>query len=107
MNGEVDAIAVYANDSKASKGAWTNYHEKDLKVRPLWVSESLPTDPFTVRQDFYDANPAFSHTVMMSLLDIPDTHNNVLKDLLGIQKMAIANSAQYEPIRKLITNLAL
>jgi phosphonate transport system substrate-binding protein len=107
LNGEVDAIAVYSNDSKGTKGAWTQYHEKDLKVRPLWISESLPTDPFTVRQDFYDTYPGFSHNVMMTLLDIPDTNKNVLKDLLGIQKMSIANSAQYEPIRKLITNLAL
>jgi phosphonate transport system substrate-binding protein len=104
---EVDAIAVFANDAKGKKGAWETYYpEKKLKMKTLWVSEALPTDPFTVRQDFFDKNTDFSYDVMMSFLELPGLSKtrNILKDTIGVTKMVTANSSQYDPIRKLIGN---
>ncbi len=106
--GEVDAIAVFCNDAKGKKGAWETYFpEKKMKMKTLWVSEALPTDPFTVRKDFFEANTDFTYDVMMTFLELPGSmkDHNILKETIGVTKMVTANSSQYDPIRKLIKNI--
>jgi phosphonate transport system substrate-binding protein len=106
--GEVDAIAVFCNDSSGKKGAWETYFpDRKIKVKNLWVSVSLPTDPFTVRKDFFEANTDFSYDVMMTFLELPGLYKdrNILKDTIGVTKMVTANSSQYDSIRKLIQNV--
>ncbi|MCB0348313.1 MAG: phosphate/phosphite/phosphonate ABC transporter substrate-binding protein, partial [Bdellovibrionales bacterium] len=106
--GEVDAIAVFCNDAKGKKGAWETYFpEKKLKMKTLWVSEALPTDPFTVRKDFFESNTDFTYDVMMTFLELPSTvkDHNILKETIGVTKMVTANSSQYDTIRKLIKDI--
>tara|TARA_B100001248_G_C27399064_1_gene468359 strand:- start:6855 stop:7715 length:861 start_codon:yes stop_codon:yes gene_type:complete len=106
--GKVDAVAVFANDENAAKGAWTVYYpEEKIEVQKLWISQSLPTDPFTVRQDFYEKNPQLTYDVMFSLMEMPKLNKdkNLLKETLGVTEVVVANSAQYEPIRKMVSSL--
>jgi phosphonate transport system substrate-binding protein len=111
INGQVDAVAVYADDSEGKSGAWTKLI--DLKgrarVKILWVSDPIPNDPFCVRQDFYDDYPFFTHDVMFSLIDFKDEtpEKNLLKRLYGINGMELATSRQYEPVRDLVKFLDL
>lgn len=106
--GEVDAVAVFCNSKDGKKGAWDLYFpNQKMDIKNLWVSQSLPTDPFTVRGDFYKENRELTYEVMFALLDMPklNKEKNVLKETLGVTKLVTANSSQYEPIRKLIKKL--
>ncbi len=107
--GDVDAVAVYADNAKATTGAWnarTTIHAGETKkVRTLWVSEPIPNDPFCVRNDFYEKYPRFTHDLMFALIDLQDEPDNVLQKLFGIKTMALATSRQYDPVRELLKYL--
>ena len=110
MKREVDAIAVFANDDKASKGAWNVYFDKGhFQPKVLWVSQPLPTDPFTVREDFYKENQELTYDVMFALMDMPKLagKTNLLYETLGVKKLITANTAQYRAVKKLVKQLEL
>ncbi len=105
---KVDVIAVFADDSKGASGAWTSFGKLDKKkYKVLWVSEPVPSDPFTVRQSFYDQYPNTAHLVMVSIIDIfekPENRNKY-SDILGSKTLMPATSRQYDPVRDVIKNL--
>lgn len=105
LSGKADAAAVFASNEKASMGAWSSLFHPAKEVKVLWLSQAIPTDPFCVRQDFYNANPDLSHKVMLQLLEMSEKKDNPLLKLLKIRKMVIANSSQYEPVRQIAQNL--
>ncbi len=99
--GEVDAIAVFADDEKGKVGAWTHFsHSKKFKPRLIWVSEPIPNDPIVVRQDFYDENTKLTHEVMYTLIDIQNQNQSELGEVLGTSDLMPATSRQYEPVRE-------
>lgn len=99
-NGEVDAIAVFADDEKGKVGAWTHFaRDKKFKPRLIWVSDPIPNDPIVVRQDFYDENTKLTHEVMYTLIDIQNQSQNELGDVLGTSDLMPATARQYEPVR--------
>lgn len=104
----VQAAAVFADGSDGSKSAFHRYYEKQLlDIRPLWVSEPIPNDPFVVRQDFYDRYPQFTHRVMFAFLDLQEGKDNYLKKYLGINGVMMATSRQYDPVRELVKEMDL
>lgn len=105
---KVDAIAVFSDDAKGSMGAWTKFGTLDKKkYKILWVSEPVPSDPFTVRQAFYDQYPNTAHQVMVGIIDIFEKPENKEKyvDILGSKTLMPATSRQYDPVRDVIKNL--
>ena len=106
---KVDAIAVYSNDKDAKTGAWNapDVANLKLKVKPLWISEPIPNDPFCVRQDFYDAHPRVAHDVMFGMMELLDNKeaSAKFKDALGVSGLMLATSQQYEPLRQLVREL--
>ncbi len=112
--GKVDAVAVFSNDSKGKDTAWERFPADDTKQKSpkpfrLWISEAIPTDPFCVRQDFYDANPRISHDLMFALIELTeDTKGGAdFKKLLGVTSLMLATSQQYEPVREMVKSLDL
>lgn len=106
--GKVDVIAVFSDDAKGTAGAWSKFGKLDKKkYKMLWVSEPVPSDPFTVRQSFYDKYPNISHLVMVSIIDIFEKPENKDKyfDILGSKTLMPATSRQYDPVRDVIKNL--
>ncbi len=106
--GKVDAIAVFSDDAKGNAGAWTKFGSLDKKkYKILWVSEPVPSDPFTVRQEFYDKYPNTAHQVMVGIIDIFEKPENKEKyvDILGSKTLMPATSRQYDPVRDVIKNL--
>lgn len=98
--GEVDVIAVFAEDEKGKTGAWTQFFaQKNTKVRVLWLSEPIPNDPIVVRQDFYDQNAKLTHEIMYALIDMQDQSAAELGDILGTSNLMPATSRQYDPVR--------
>lgn len=107
-DGKVDAIAVFSDDAKGSAGAWTKFGSLDKKkYKVIWISEPVPSDPFTVRQGFYDQYPNTAHQVMVGIIDIFEKPENKEKyvDILGSKTLMPATSRQYDPVRDVIKNL--
>lgn len=107
-NDEADIAAVFSDNALGTLGAWTKFSKKPkVKFRTLWVSDPIPSDPFAVRQDFYDKYPKFTHTLMMSLIDIFQKSKDVkiFSEILGSQDLMPATSRQYDPVREMVKAL--
>lgn len=107
--GKVDIIAVFSDDVKGKSGAWNKFAHKKNNFKVLWVSDPIPADPFTVRQDFYDKYPNVAHSVMVSIVDIFEKSKASKKfnEVLGEKELMPATSKQYDPVREVIKNLDL
>lgn len=107
-NNEADVAAVFSDNAKGTNGAWTKFSNKpNIKYNVIWMSEPIPSDPFAVRQDFYDKYPKFTHTLMMSLIDIfqKNKESKAFSEILGNQDLMPATSRQYEPVREMVKAL--
>jgi phosphonate transport system substrate-binding protein len=107
-DGKVDAIAVFSDDAKGVEGAWSKFGSfNKKKYRVLWISDPVPSDPFTVRQEFYEKYPNTSHLVMVSIIDIFEKAENKDKygEILGSKTLMPATSRQYDPVREVIKTL--
>ncbi len=109
-DGKVDAVTVFANDEQASVNAWTKHlgANSSSQLKVLWVSDPIPNDPFCVRKDFYASHPKIAHDVMFSLFELQDKEGeNLLQSLLGVRRMEMATSQQYDPVRELVNKLEI
>lgn len=102
-HGDVDVIAVFANDKAARDSAWTHSGRKASEARVVWASAAIPNDPFCVRGDFYDKNPKATHDLMFGLVEMNEdaVAGPELKRALGVQSLMVATSQQYEPVRNI------
>lgn len=100
---KVDAVAVFSDDEKARRGAWSRFiKNKKIKINALWVSEPIPNDPIVVRQEFYDQNPKLTHEIMYNLIEIQSESNKFLIEILGSSDLMPATSRQYDPVREMV-----
>ncbi len=107
---KTDAVAVFADDEKGKTGAWTKFSKnKNLKFKPLWISDPIPTDPFCVQKDFYETYPKFTHSLMFLLIDLFTQNKNSRKyaEVLGTHDLLPATSKQYDPVREMVKSLNL
>ncbi len=110
--GQVDAIAVFADDKKGLKNAYVKYSKvpnPEKQVRVLWVSDPIPNDPFCVRQDYYDQYPKLTHNLMFALIDVVDKlrSNKDVMETVGAQGFVPATQRQYDPVREMVKELGL
>lgn len=108
--GEVDAIAIFSDDKEGKKSALVKYSQTKnplSQVKILWASEPIPNEPFTVRQDFYDSYPKFTHSLMFALIDTVDKlkGNKEIQSLIGAEGLVMATSRQYDPVREMVKEL--
>lgn len=101
--GEVDVIAVFANDKDGRDSAWTHGGGKAAEVRVVWASAAIPNDPFCVRSEFYEKNPKATHDLMFGLVEMNEdpVAGPELKHALGVQSLMVATAQQYEPVRNI------
>jgi phosphonate transport system substrate-binding protein len=108
-SGEVDAIATFSDDKKGDLGSWQKFgnHPKNFKM--IWISDAIPTDPFCVRQSFYDLYPKFTHSLMFLLIDIFEKNRGTKKfnEVLGVKDLMPATSSQYDPVREMVKALGV
>ena len=104
-NKNADIAAVFADDDKATEGAWNRFAKnKSLKYRAIWVSEPIPNDPIVVRQDFYEKNPKMSLEIMYDLIEIQNevASKSLLHEVLGHGELMPATHKQYDPVREMV-----
>jgi phosphonate transport system substrate-binding protein len=106
-NKQADAIATFSDDAEGKTGAWTKFGKKDSKFRVIWVSDPIPSDPFCVRQDFYNDYPKLTHTLMFTLIDIVGNYKESgrFAEVLGPKDLMPATSRQYDPVREMVKSL--
>lgn len=107
--GKADVAAMFAMDPKGKEGAWTYLFDPAKKMRAIWVSKHIPSDPFCVRNDFYEKYPRLTHEMMFFLKNISSgkNKNHKLKELLDIDRVDLATSKQYDPVREMVKQLNL
>ncbi|MFN8944073.1 MAG: phosphate/phosphite/phosphonate ABC transporter substrate-binding protein [Pseudobdellovibrionaceae bacterium] len=107
--GEVDAAATFSDDKKGNLSAWKKFGTNFKNFKMIWISEPIPTDPFCVRQGFYDIYPKFTHSLMFFLIDTFEKHKSSKKfeEVLGLKDLMPATSAQYDPVREMVKALGV
>lgn len=105
--GKVDAAAVYSDDEKGLHSAWSQFAKDPKKYRVVWMSEPIPSDPFCVREDFYQKFPKVTHNLMFALIDIFQANRSkqTYSEILGSRDLMPATSKQYDPVREMVKAL--
>ena len=111
-SGSVDAIATFADDKDGLKNAYVKYSKVQFpakQIKLLWISDPIPTDPFCVRQDFYDQDPKLTHTLMFSLIDVVEQlkDSKEVREAVGASSLMPATSRQYDSVREMVKELAI
>lgn len=108
-SGDVDAVATFSDDKKGDLGSWQKFASQPKNFKIIWISEPIPTDPFCVRQGFYDTYPKFTHSLMFSLIDIFEKNKGTKKfeEVLGLKDLMPATSSQYDPVREMVKALGV
>lgn len=107
--GEVDVVAVYADDPAGRSGAVQQFSPKGFKGKTIWISDAIPNDPFCVRQEFYEKDPKMVHSLMFALVDLMDDKANKgsYRELLGSEQLLPATSKQYDSVRDMVREQGL
>lgn len=109
---DADAIAVFSDDVNGLKSAYAKYSKKVNPMKQvdiIWVSDSIPNDPFCVRQDFYDQYPKLTYNLMIALIDAVDQHKGKreVQEAVGAKALMPATHRQYDPVREMVKALDL
>jgi phosphonate transport system substrate-binding protein len=115
QSGEVDLIAVFADDDKGLHGAWNRFSKNKLpqnkksEFQVLWVSDPIPNDPIVVRTEFYNQYPKLTHELMSSLIDIQSDDINIksISEIMGQGALMPATARQYDPVREMNKTLKI
>lgn len=107
--GEVDAIAVFADDPGGKSSAWQKFATNKNNFKILWMSTPIPNDPFCVHNEFYEKNTKLTHQLMMSLIEISerDSLRKQMGDLIGRKGLMLATQKQYDSVREVVQKLQL
>ena len=109
-SGEVDLIAVFADDEKGLRGAWNKFSKnKKSEFKVLWISDPIPNDPIVVRTEFYNQYPKLTHELMSNLIDIQGDDISVksISEIMGQGALMPATARQYDPVREMNKTLKI
>ena len=104
---KVDAAATYASDEKLAESGLDLVPGSKSKFKVIWISSPIPTNPFVVRQEYYNEHQDFVEEFMMRLsaYDSQKKISGLLMKYLNIRELVLANSKQYEVVRELVKQL--
>ncbi|MFP5518674.1 MAG: phosphate/phosphite/phosphonate ABC transporter substrate-binding protein [Bdellovibrionia bacterium] len=106
---KAEVAAVFSDDSKGNSGAWTQFSKNSTGYRVLWISEPIPTDPFCVRDEFYEKNPKMVHRLMYALIEIMETKEgqNKFNEILGSAQLVPATNSHYQSVKQVLADSEL
>lgn len=103
-SGKVDVAAVFADDEKGIKGAWSRFaKDKASKFKTIWISGPIPNDPIVVRTEYYNEHAKLTHDLMYLLIELQSdpTLRPQVSEVLGHGDLIPATSSQYETVREM------
>ena len=104
LNGSVDVGATFANNTKGTSGAWTQYLKEvndQKKIRVLAYSKPIPGDTVSVRKGFRASCGDVVTEVVNALIAMkykPAT-SKMLQDLYRINYLVPAKDTDYDIVR--------
>ena len=106
LNGSVDVIATFSNNTKGDSGAWTQFlkPEQAAQLTPVMYSKPIPGDTLSVRADYQKACDAVVTRVraaIMAMKSDPDA-KGLLQKLYRIDAMVPAKDSDYNVVRDAI-----
>ncbi len=107
LKNKIDAVATYASDEKMQESGLDLVPGTKTKFKMIWISKAIPTNPFVVRDEFYKEHEDFVEEFMMRLTAYKSKAkiSEILFKYLNIKELVLANSKQYEVVRKLTDQL--
>lgn len=111
LSGAVDAGATFADDPEGREGSWTAEEflprEEGRQLHPIFFSQPIPGDTFTVTRRMADAQPKVVQAVKDALLAMGEsrTGRTILGDLYNIDSLTEGTDADYDPIRAAFRNV--
>lgn len=111
INGTVDAGATYANDAEGSSGSWTSLTaskpEYKEKIHVVYVSKPIPNDTFSTTEKFATEHKDVVDKVNEAVKEMANTEDGkkALHDLYHIDGMVVAQSSDFDPLRKAAAKL--
>jgi phosphonate transport system substrate-binding protein len=104
LNGEVDVVATFADNTQGSSGSWTQLlrPEQAALVTPLLYSKPISGDPLAVRKAFAEACPEVAQKMTKAILGMRyfAESKNLLKTLYRIEYMVPALDSDYDVVRE-------
>jgi len=107
---EVDAGATFYSpptDGKvedARRLVMAQYPDVDKKVKILELSEPIPNDPIVFRKDMPEKLKQQIVEALMKFIKTPEGQK-AFKDTYGVTDLKITTDAEFEPIRKMLTQI--
>jgi phosphonate transport system substrate-binding protein len=105
LNGTVDVGAVFANNTRGTSGAWTQYLKdvaQQQKIRVLLYSKPIPGDTVSVRTGFKNSCRDTVTLVTNALLAMRSQNSTrqMLRDLYRIEYLVSAKDSDYDIVRE-------
>lgn len=104
LDGTVDGGACFANNTKGTRGAWTQYlPESDgNKLTPIFYTKAIPGDTITGSKKYIAANPKVSSGIVRALLEMGDSEagRKILGDLYQVDYLVDAEKEDYNSVRE-------
>ncbi|MFN8510434.1 MAG: phosphate/phosphite/phosphonate ABC transporter substrate-binding protein [Deinococcaceae bacterium] len=104
VNGTVDVVATFANDTKGISGSWTQLlkPEQAAQVKPLIFSKPIPGDTFSVRKDYETACGDITKRISNAIAGMryyPES-KTLLSKLYRIDYMIPGKDSDYDVVRE-------
>jgi phosphonate transport system substrate-binding protein len=105
LNGTVDVGAVFANNTRGTSGAWTQYLKdvaQQQKIRVLLYSKPIPGDTVSVRTGYKNSCRDTVTLVTNALLAMraQNSTRQMLRDLYRIEYLVSAKDSDYDIVRE-------
>lgn len=103
MNGTVDAVATFSNNTQGTSGSWTQYLKPDqaAQISVVAYSKPIPGDTLSVRADYQSSCADVVTRVRSAIIGMKSdpAGQGLLKKLYTIDSMIPAKDSDYNVVR--------
>ncbi len=103
INGTVDAVATFANNTQGTSGSWTQYlkPEQAAQISVVAYTKPIPGDTLSVRADYQSACSGVVTRVRSAIIGMKSdpAGQGLLKKLYTIDSMIPAKDSDYNVVR--------
>ena len=109
LNGSVDVIATFSNNTKGDSGAWTQFlkPEQAAQLQPVVYSKPIPGDTLSVRDAYQKDCASVVTRVRAAIIGMKSdpAAKGMLQNLYRIDAMVPAKDSDYDVVRQAIKSV--
>ncbi len=105
FNNQVDAGAVFANNTEGNDGAWTQLltdPEDQKQIRVILYTPPIPGDTVSVSTEYFSEHPGRTQAIVNAIIELhrdPDG-SRILMDLYHIEDLVLAMPEDFQVVRE-------